>query len=203
MAIGTGALVALVVTGALALANNPSIINQQDGPSGAATGAVSPPSPPQPTVGEAADAFPNAAEQSLLDRLPAVLASTCVRADTDEIPEAPPRAGVLTPFLTLAAVRCRATDSVNAFFFLAVGPTAPQEAVHYHAGRRGLHDQTCEGGKAGFEQWAFGPASGSVLCGRDAYWTYDESGILGRAIGPDIETTMEWWRENARFPVDN
>lgn len=146
------------------------------------------------------DSFPNAAEEELLDRLPGAIAETCVRADTDEIPQAPERAFQAQFFPALAAARCRVTPSVNAFFFTGSGASAPETTLFYYAGLRGISQQACEGGAAGVEQWSFGPARGWVLCGRDAFWTYDGSNILGRAIGPDMDITMRWWRDNARFP---
>ena len=146
-------------------------------------------------------AFADSDEADLLGRLPSAIASRCVRADADEIPEAPPRAGQPIPLLVTAAVRCPVTPNINAYFFAASGPTAVQETLFYIAGRRGL-SEACEPAGPGLEQWAFGPASGWVMCGRDSYWTYDASNILGRAIGPSIELTMEWWRDNARFPAD-
>ena len=42
-----------------------------------------------------------------------------------------------------------------------------------------------------------------MLCGADAFWTYDGTNILGRANGGrDAGVVMDWWRENARFPVE-
>jgi class 3 adenylate cyclase len=154
-------------------------------------------SPPPSSDG----AFPDAEEADLLGRLPSGIASRCLRADADEIPEAPPRAGQQIPLLVTAAVRCPVTTNVNAYFFAGSGPTAVQETLFYIAGRRGL-SEPCDPAGPGLEQWAFGPASGWVLCGRDSYWTYEGSNLLGRAIGPTLELTMEWWRDNARFPAD-
>jgi class 3 adenylate cyclase len=157
---------------------------------------------PSGGTGFFAGPYPNRYEEDLLARLPDDLAAMCLRADEDEIPEKPPRAYQRTPFPAIAGVRCRINDYLNVFFFAGAGASAPEETVHYYAGRRGVQDRSCTETEAGFERWSFGPASGWVLCSEDAFWTYDDTAILGRAIGRDLRSTMAWWRDNARFPAD-
>ena len=169
------------------------------------------PSPSVDATAEAANAFPNVAEEDLLTRLPPGMApEDCVRADPDEVPTKPKfHDPGLEPLAVAAALRCPIRPGLDVFFY-ASGPcnlvsacgSDAQATVFSYASRREVARGECSGEAEALDEWHFGRATGWVLCGPDMLWTYDRSNLLGRATSAVAGVAFEWWRDNARFPAE-
>ncbi len=154
--------------------------------------------------------FPNEAETALLTRLPDSLTQECFRADPDEVPLFQSGIDDPIPLPIDAGLRCNLPGGMNAFYYAtvpapppALRSAVPETTLFGYAGRRGIREGSCEDDGPAVDRWSFGPAEGYVLCGSDVFWTYDGTNILGRVNGGrDASVTMDWWRENARFPVE-
>ncbi|MDQ3689705.1 MAG: adenylate/guanylate cyclase domain-containing protein [Chloroflexota bacterium] len=169
------------------------------------------------------DAWPNAAEQVILDWLGDEIAPHCKRADVDAVPRFRVDEGTAEvmsvstrePLGTDAGVACE-IPSVAAPDVLHVwtarhtldfsATEAPGALVGNRAGFIGALRGPCGRGSAAYDRWEFGGGDGWLLC-REEFgdavieWSYDDTATYAVATRRDGDLTvlLSWWRGEARL----
>ena len=170
------------------------------------------------TGGVDPDAFPNAAEQELLDRLPVDIGATCRRGSYDGLPDVPLRApqngsvvGTRPPLASLdcdvpgqpIALEARVTLSAS-------GALDAEDADAWISNRLYLHDLDagdCSTTPEAHGRWSSGGEdAGAIACTTSdgvaqLLWSRTDDdfvGIASRADG-DAAALYDWWQTNAPF----
>jgi class 3 adenylate cyclase len=180
----------------------PATTPSADGPSFA-------PSPPSP------DAFPNAAETDLLDRLPSEIAASCERADPANAPSYSDsvRAGIPPRLITYhipvpitAGLSCL-TQITRLTYWESSSASDVDAMFTQRIAKRSVPRGTCEEGQTtAWETWESATGAGRLVCsaapgGSAALeWTYDDMPIYVAAVrrDGDLGALLAWWRQIGR-----
>ncbi len=218
------ALVAvLVLAGAFALTGRQApAVSPSPSVAVAASASVSPTPAPSSTV------FPTAAEQKLLDTLPADLQKTCVRGhDQADLTAAgftgsvanPTSTGIMAgynepvlPPPSQASVSCRPAGGPSGAWFLwyAITDYSPADAAMGHiVARFRVPEGDCASPPARAPWRTSSGASGTVMCLTDSgpdgqpwiYWTFGSAHVLGVATASagHYAALHAWWQDVTPF----
>ena len=174
------------------------------------------------------NAYPNAAEAEILDRLPEDVAESCERANSEDNPEfvfpntasvvERNEAGELVRVLkemgaplrlmmpTRAGLTCL-TDSTRVVYWKAGNQGDSEELFHNLLTRRSITQGSCADGGRVYEAWSVGAHDGHVMCFTGAEdisfieWTFADANIYAIASrrDGDADALYAWWRGIGRL----
>jgi serine/threonine protein kinase len=211
------AVVAIALIAAVAIAGSlaaSGMLSPAATPSPSIAVVGTPSTTASPTPAPSSTAFPTAAEQKLLDTLPAALRATCVRGhDQVDLLAAGFTASVMPTQYSEASLACLPTDGPNGVWFLwyPTGATAFGAQADESVGKIGAHYKVPDGdcGKPPARgSWQSAGANGTVMCLSDGhngqawiYWSFHSSHVLAVATAPggQYPALYRWWQGLTTF----
>ena len=170
--------------------------------------------------GPSADAYPDAAETMLLERLDANIAPHCERADEDDRPVLSIDAETARAFGHAGGAGCRTHrrgvrdtehrgsrplwETRRIIDFRSVD--VPEALILNRVGADGIPLGDCSDGSPAYGRWEIGDVGGWFLC-REVYgdavieWSYDGRALYGTASrrDGDLDSLLRWWAAEARL----
>ena len=173
--------------------------------------------------GPSADAYPDAAETMLLERLDANIAPHCERADEDDRPVLSIDAETARAFGVTLEERVAAHTGVACEIPSIAAPDSfhlwetrriidfrsvdvPEALILNRVGADGIPLGDCSDGSPAYGRWEIGDVGGWFLC-REVYgdavieWSYDGRALYGTASrrDGDLDSLLRWWAAEARL----
>lgn len=197
VAVVVGIVVLAAVTGTALLADRWSEVGQGRTPTPTSSDAAS----------SVAPSFPDAAEATLLNRLPEQVAVSCERADIEDAPVyedvAFLRVGEF-PLSVVAGLSC-ISGQTRVHYWQAASAADVDAIFAQEVGRLGLPAGECGPQSRVWQSWELGANRGKVLCyaasASRLMWTFGDVPLLVSATrrDGDFDALLEWWRDVGRL----